>query len=83
MEKELVLVGCHLRNYLRRNGVFCISKRRDSSRNDSSVEEFSLQPTCLILSLHGDARYLVFYQGITSKNVRLIVGRYCRLYEMT
>ena len=35
------------------------------------------------MPLYGNARYLIIDLGTTSKNVRLIVGRYCRLYEMS
>lgn len=83
MEKIWFLVSSHLRKHLLVNGSLCQAERINSSWDNPPWKEHHFLSTGFILPLYGHAGYFTYDLGITSKRVRLIVGRYCRLYEMS
>lgn len=51
-------------------------------KGETQAETMLREKNIIFSQLASFCHYMVMF-GITSKNVRLIVGRYCRLYEMT
>jgi hypothetical protein len=54
-----------------------------SKQKGETLAETMLREKNIIFSQLASFCHYMVMLGITSKNVRLIVGRYCRLYEMT